>query len=36
LGLLDESKTETRHTIDSLDEIYEHADAIREAVIRYR
>lgn len=36
LGLLDESKTETRHPIDSLDEIYDHADAIREAVLRYR
>lgn len=36
LGLLDESKSETRHPIDSLDEIYSHADAIREAVRRYR
>lgn len=36
LGLLDEEKTETRHAINSLDEIYEHADAIREAVRRYR
>lgn len=36
LGILDENKTETRHAIDSLDEIYEHADAIRTAVIRYR
>lgn len=36
LGLLDPEKTETRYPIDSLDEIYEHADAIREAVIRYR
>ena len=36
LGILDEHKTETRHAIDSLDEIYEHADAIRTAVIRYR
>lgn len=35
LGLLDESKTETRHPIDSLDEIYAHADEIREAVRRY-
>lgn len=35
LGLLDPDKTETRHAIDSLDEIYEHADAIREAVVRY-
>ncbi len=36
LGILDEQKTETRHPIDELDAIYEHADAIREAVVRYR
>lgn len=36
LGLLDENKAETRHAIDDLDEIYAHADDIREAVIRYR
>ena len=35
LGLLDESKVETRHPLDSLDEIYAHSDAIREAVARY-
>ncbi|MGK2886641.1 MAG: type I restriction endonuclease [Rhodococcus sp. (in: high G+C Gram-positive bacteria)] len=35
LGLLDEDKTEIRHTLDSLDQIYQHADAIREAVRRY-
>ena len=35
LGLLDESKTETRHPIDSTDEIYAHSDSIREAVQRY-
>jgi hypothetical protein len=35
LGLLDEDKTETRHPISDLDEIYSHADAIREAVRRY-
>ena len=35
LGLLDDAKVETRHAIDSLDEIYAHADAIREAVRRY-
>src|SRR6478735_262469 len=29
LGLLDEDKAETRHPLDSLDEIYAHADAIR-------
>lgn len=32
---LPESKTETRHPIDSLDEIYLHAEPIREAVGRY-
>jgi len=36
LGLLDAEKVETRHPIESLDEIYQHADAIREAVVRYR
>lgn len=36
LGLMDEAKTETRHPLASLDEIYLHADAIREAVVRYR
>ncbi|MCA1306864.1 type I restriction enzyme HsdR N-terminal domain-containing protein [Microbacterium esteraromaticum] len=35
LGLLDEQKTETRHPIDDLDEIYAHAEDIREAVRRY-
>lgn len=35
LGLLDETKAETRHPIESLDEIYDHAEAIREAVRRY-
>lgn len=35
LGLLDEDKVETRHTIEELDEIYSHADGIREAVRRY-
>src|SRR5690606_37922785 len=36
LGLLDDDKVETRHPIDDLDEIYSHADGIREAVRRYR
>lgn len=36
LGLLDGQKVETRYPIDELDEIYEHADAIRQAVSRYR
>lgn len=35
LGLLDDEKVETRHPIHDLDEIYEHAGAIREAVNRY-
>ncbi|MFY9713614.1 MAG: type I restriction endonuclease [Microbacterium sp.] len=36
IGLLDEDKVETRHSIDGLDEIYSHAEAIREAVRRYK
>lgn len=36
LGLLDDEKVETRHPIDDLDEIYAHADGIREAVRRYQ
>ncbi|NYF30423.1 hypothetical protein HDC31_004008 [Microbacterium sp. JAI119] len=36
LGLLDEDKVETRHAIEELDEIYSHADGIREAVRRYK
>ncbi len=36
LGLLDEDKVETRHPIDSLDDIYAYADQIRDAVVRYR
>ena len=35
LGLLDEEKAETRHPIDSLEEIYRFSDDIREAVRRY-
>ena len=35
LGLFDESKVETRHAIESLDQIYRHAEAIRAAVRRY-
>lgn len=35
LGLLDEEKIETRHPIETLDEIYAHSAAIREAVQRY-
>ncbi len=36
LGLLDEQKAENASSDDELDEIYEHADAIRAAVVRYR
>lgn len=36
LGILDENKVETRHAIEDLDEIYGHAEAIREAVQRYQ
>lgn len=36
LGLLDTDKVEARHPIETLDEIYAHADAIRESVVRYR
>ncbi|WP_157155718.1 type I restriction endonuclease [Diaminobutyricimonas sp. LJ205] len=35
LGVFDENKNETRHQIGSLDEIYLHAPAIREAVARH-
>ena len=35
LGLLDEEKNETRHELESLDEIYRYAEDIREAVRRY-
>ncbi|WP_394215384.1 type I restriction endonuclease [Brachybacterium vulturis] len=35
LGLLDEAKVETRHPVESLDEIYSHSEMIREAVQRY-
>lgn len=36
LGLLDEDKVETRHALEELDEIYAHADSIRDAVRRYK
>jgi len=35
LGVFDQDKVETRHAISSLDEIYLHADAIRESVKNY-
>ncbi|WP_062301070.1 type I restriction endonuclease [Demequina subtropica] len=35
IGLFDEDKNETRIAIDSLDEIYAHADTIRATVKRY-
>ena len=36
LGLLDEHKTETRHQIDRLEDIYQYAEQLREAARRYR
>jgi len=36
LGLFDEDKVETKHPIDSLDEIYHHADQIRSLVKSYQ
>lgn len=36
LGTFDAEKVETRHPISSLDDIYQHADLIRESVRRYR
>ncbi|GAA3702445.1 type I restriction enzyme HsdR N-terminal domain-containing protein [Zhihengliuella alba] len=35
IGLFDENKVETRHPIESLHEIYRHADHLRSAVKRY-
>jgi len=35
IGLFDEDKDETRHEIDSLDEIYEYADHLRKTVEFY-
>lgn len=35
LGLFDEEKAETRHAIESLDQIYEHAEHIRKTVHYY-
>lgn len=35
LGTFDAAKTETKHPIDSLEDIYLHADTIRETVRRY-
>lgn len=35
LGVFDAEKNETRHPIETLDEIYEHAAAIRESVVRH-
>lgn len=35
LGTFDAEKNETRHLVESLDEIYAHADKIREAVRNY-
>ncbi|QUW17797.1 type I restriction endonuclease [Agrococcus sp. Marseille-Q4369] len=35
IGVFDEAKVETRHPIDSLEDIYSHAEAIRESIRRY-
>jgi predicted type IV restriction endonuclease len=35
LGLFDADKVETRHVLNGLDDIYQHADAIRSAVRSY-
>lgn len=35
IGLFDDKKNETRHAIDTLDEIYQHADQIRATVHYY-
>ena len=35
VGIFDEDKKETRHPIESLDDIYRFADEIRETVKRY-
>lgn len=35
LGTFDGAKVETRHRIDSLDEIYQHAEAIRASITLY-
>lgn len=35
IGVFDSNKKETRHPIKSLDEIYHHADTIRESVKQY-
>lgn len=35
LGLLDEEKRETRHAIERVEDIYQHADALRASAARY-
>lgn len=35
LGLFDTQKNETRHPVDSLDEVYQHADTIRATIRGY-
>lgn len=35
IGILDDGKVETRHEIEDLDDIYQHAESIRAAVRRY-
>jgi hypothetical protein len=36
IGLLDENKVESRVPVDRIEDIYDHAEAIRAAVKRYR
>lgn len=35
LGVFDAEKNETRHPIATLDEVYRHADALKDTVTRY-
>lgn len=35
LGTFDADKNETRHPVESVDEIYDHAETIRESVRNY-
>lgn len=35
IGLFDEAKMETKHPLDSIEDIYQHAETIRETVRRY-
>ena len=35
IGLIDDEKNETRHALESIDDIYQYSNAIREAATRY-